>query len=189
MWLVRHARPQVATGVCYGAMDVMADPKATQMAAQTLANTLPQGLTLLTSPLQRCELLALVLCGLRHDLSYKSDARLREMDFGQWEGVRWDAIPAAAFSTWIADFWQHRFGGAECVADVMARVASVWDEADRANQDQVWITHAGVIRAASLIAGGVRAVKDARQWPSNAPDYGQWITLAKDADPRITFMP
>jgi alpha-ribazole phosphatase len=177
MWLVRHARPLVDAGVCYGALDLVADPKATQAAAQGLADTLPQDLILLTSPLQRCELLAHTLCGLRPDLLCKRDARLREMDFGQWEGVGWDAIPASAFSAWTADFWQHRFGGAESVADVMARVASLWDEASRAGQNQVWITHAGVIKAASLIASGVREVKDASQWPSNASGYGQWITL------------
>jgi alpha-ribazole phosphatase len=177
IWLVRHAQPLVDAGVCYGATDLAADPQATEIAAQALADSLPRAAVLTTSPLQRCEHLAYTLCGLRPDLSYRTDARLREMNFGQWEGVRWDAIPAAAVSAWTNDFWLHRFGGAESVADVMARVAAVWAEAVQSDKDQVWITHAGVIRAVSLIARGITEPRDATQWPASAPGYGQWTTL------------
>ena len=41
LWLVRHAAPQVAPGTCYGALDVPADPAATQAAARRLAAALP----------------------------------------------------------------------------------------------------------------------------------------------------
>jgi alpha-ribazole phosphatase len=44
-------------------------------------------------------------------------------------------------------------------------------------QDQVWITHAGVARAADLISKGIREVSDASQWPKHAPAYGEWVTL------------
>ena len=56
--------------------------------------------------------------------------------------------------------------------------AAVWDQALRSSaQDQVWITHAGVARAADLISKGIREVNDASQWPKHAPAYGAWITL------------
>lgn len=178
IWLVRHAQPLVEAGICYGAMDMLADPKATQVAAQALAEALPSGAALVTSPLQRCELLAQRLCGLRPDFSYKLDARLREMNFGQWEGVPWRNIPEPALTAWTDDFWQHRFGGAESLADVMTRVAAAWREAAQSKTDQVWITHAGVIRAASLIASGITELRDASQWPVSAPGYGAWTRLA-----------
>jgi len=38
----------------------------------------------------------------------------------------------------------------------------------------VWITHAGVARAAFLISQGSRTVENASQWPKDAPGYGQW---------------
>ena len=41
LWLVRHAQPCVAAGVCYGALDVAAEPEATQSAALVLAKHLP----------------------------------------------------------------------------------------------------------------------------------------------------
>jgi len=50
--LVRHAQPLVASGLCYGALDVAADLAATQLAAQALARTLPLGALLSVSPLQ-----------------------------------------------------------------------------------------------------------------------------------------
>lgn len=180
LWLVRHAQPLVAPGTCYGALDVAADVAATRVAAQALADRLPTQALVWCSPLQRCELLAHVLYGLRPDLSYKTDARLAEMDFGAFEGLRWDHIPAHAYDNWMADFWQHRFGGIESVAMFMTRVASAWHDTQAAQAAsgmpvaQVWITHAGVIRAAHLLAKGVFEVRSAALWPLDAPAFGQW---------------
>jgi alpha-ribazole phosphatase len=177
LWLVRHAQPLIEAGLCYGVLDVAAEAEATREAAQTLAGVLPQGLLVISSPLQRCELFAQVLSGLRPDLICKTDARLAEMNFGCWEGKRWDSIPKTAYEAWTADFWQHRFGGVESVADVMIRVASVWDEAALSGQAQLWVTHAGVIRAATLLAQGLRRIELMQQWPQAAPAFGQWCVL------------
>ena len=176
--LVRHAQPLMAPGVCYGALDVSADALATQQAAQALAPSLPRDAVLLTSPLQRCVQLAKALQALRPDVTCHTEARLVEMNFGRFEGLRWDSIPRQALDDWTADFWQHRFGGAESVAQVMARVAQVWDEALASTQAQVWVTHAGVIRAATLLARGVRRIDQASDWPQTAPAFGQSLVLA-----------
>ena len=176
--LVRHAQPLMAPGVCYGALDVPACASATQQAAQALAPSLPRDAVLLTSPMQRCERLAQALQALRPDVRFQTEARLVEMNFGRFEGLRWDSIPRQALDDWTADFWQHRFGGAESVAHVMARVAQVWDEAMASAQPQVWVTHAGVIRAATLLARGVRRIDQATDWPQAAPAFGQWLVLA-----------
>jgi alpha-ribazole phosphatase len=45
-------------------------------------------------------------------------------------------------------------------------------------QDSVWITHAGVIRAATLLSKGIRAIKQADEWPHQAPGFGEWCSLA-----------
>ena len=127
--------------------------------------------------------MAHTLCGLRPDLTYKTDVRLTEMNFGCFEGQRWDAIPRQALDDWTADFWQHHFGGAQSLAEFMAQVASVWDAAVSGPQHQVWITHAGVIRAAQLLARGVRQVQHAAQWPLEAPAFGQWCVLNVALDP------
>lgn len=177
LWLARHAQPLIAPGVCYGATDVAADAQGTLQAAQALAQVLPAGILLVSSPLQRCQRLAHCLQGLRPDLAGTTDARLREMDFGCWEGQRWDAIPQQAYERWSADFDAHRFGGAESVSELMQRVAAVWDETQARGLETVWVTHAGVIRAASLLAQGVRQVAQASQWPRAAPAFGRFWEL------------
>lgn len=176
LWLVRHARPLVASGVCYGAMDVPADAQATQDAAQALADVLPRGIAIRSSPLQRCEQLTQSLRGLRPDLTHNTsvDARLAEMDFGHWEGQRWDAIARAELDGWTDAFATWRCGGAESVQGFMARVGAVWDETLAQPQATVWITHAGVIRAATLLAQGLRQLQRADQWPIDAPAWGAW---------------
>ena len=174
LWLVRHAQPLIEAGVCYGASDIAADAAATQEAAERLADALPTGTRVMASTLHRCERLAYVLRGLRPDLAYTLDLRLQEMDFGQWEGQRWDAIPRAELDGWTASFDSWRCGGAESVGDFMHRVGSVWDETRASNQPTVWITHAGVIRATTLLAQGQRHINRADQWPAAAPAWGQW---------------
>ena len=176
LWIVRHARPLIAAGICYGVLDVQADAAATDLAASELADTLPTGVALRVSPLTRCQQLALALCALRPDLQARTDPRLREMDFGSWEGVAWNAIPQAALQAWTDDFGKHRFGGSESSNEVLMRVARVWDE-DHGNPDTVWITHAGVARAARLLADGVRTLTRADQWPLEAPGYGKWLQI------------
>ena len=176
LWIVRHARPLITAGICYGVLDVQADACETDQAARELADTLPAGVALRVSPLTRCQQLAHALCSLRPDLPARTDPRLREMDFGCWEGMAWDAIPQAALQAWTDDFGNHRFGGAESSNEVLARVGGAWDE-DHDNPDTVWITHAGVARAARLLADGVRTLTRADQWPLEAPGYGKWLQM------------
>jgi alpha-ribazole phosphatase len=179
LWLVRHARPLVAPGVCYGALDVPADDAATRSCAAQLASTLPiqdsGPVSMSSSPLQRCELLTHYLCGLRPDLIPIFDPDLAEMDFGSWEGRRWDAIGEAAVARWTGQFATHRPGGGESVQEFMLRIEAALSrlQGDKA----VWITHAGVIRAATLIAGGMRMLASADQWPVDGPDYGETVLL------------
>ena len=177
LWLVRHARPLIEPGICYGATDMMADAQATQACVQALAQILPQGVRVMSSPLQRCTQLAQALRTLRPDLQATPDARLAEMDFGCWEGVRWNAIPKEAYAQWMAEFSTCRFGGRESVGEFMRRVALARADTLRLAQPSVWITHAGVARAMTLLAQGLTLVERADQWPKQTPEWGQWWEL------------
>ena len=196
LWLVRHAEPLVPAGVCYGALDVPADAAATRLAAQRLAGLLPGGARVLHSTLQRCEQLALDLQGLRPDLTSQPDPRLREMDFGAWEGLRWDDVARSDIDAWVAEFAHHAPGGGEPLTAVLARVASALrdalpghlpgndhrsdDENPSAARDVVWITHAGVIRSVAwLQAHGLGALPTAAQWPVPAPAWGEWVVVER----------
>ena len=180
LWLVRHARPLIAEGICYGATDVPADAAHTQATADGLAPLLPSGLTVWTSPLQRCQLLAEQILALRPDLQLRTDARLREMDFGCWEGQRWDLIPRSAYDDWTGNFGTARFGGKESVNELLQRVAAARAEAQALGQDVVWVTHAGVLRAMALLAQGLLTLNQAPQWPQAVAACGEWqqMTLA-----------
>lgn len=178
LWLVRHAQPMIAPGICYGATDVSADATATQQAAKALALDLPTVIRVISSPLQRCEQLVHNLRELRPDLTCKTDARLKEMDFGCWEGQRWSDIAPSELAQWTDNFGHWRFGGVESVQDVMARVAGLWDEVRTDLHDAVWVTHAGVIRAAILLSQGVREVTRAEQWPSADIPFGRVTMLS-----------
>ena len=173
LWLVRHARPLVAPGLCYGASDVAADPQATAAAARALARVLPPGLPVHCSPLQRCTALASALHALRPDLDWRADPRLAEMDFGRWEGTPWDAIAACEFADWMADFPGYPAGGSESVRAFMARVGAAHAEALARASEAVWITHAGVARAVQLLRQGFEP-RSAADWPREGPGPAQW---------------
>ena len=177
LWLVRHAQPLIPAGACYGITDMAADEAATRVAASVLAGLLPPRTEVLSSPLRRCMQLTDELLRLRPDLRATTDTRLVEMDFGSWEGWRWDNIPRAAVDQWSAQFGTHRFGGRESVQELMDRVASVWAEARASSQPVAWVTHAGVIRAGMLLSAGVASVERSDQWPREAFGFGAHLRL------------
>lgn len=185
LWLVRHARPLIAPGLCYGQLDVAADAAATAECARELMTLLPAQIHIVTSTLQRCQQLAQALQQLRPTLTFHTDARLQEMDFGRWEGRAWQDIAPAELAAWTDNFPDYAVGQTgENVSAFMRRTGLAFDAAKippSPNQpdktDVLWITHAGVIRAAKLLAQGIRHIEHAHQWPQTAPNYGQWRTL------------
>jgi alpha-ribazole phosphatase len=185
LWLLRHAKVTCDPGLCYGASDVPADLALTRAAAEAAAALLPVGLSVWVSALGRARQLADALHTLRPDLAPTViDPRLNEMDFGCWELQPWDGIPRVAFDAWLADFAHARFGGVESTQQVIDRVADALDAqrkqaADRAVEEAVWITHAGVIRAVQYtLAHGRAPIRDVSQWPRDAPQPGGWMALS-----------
>ena len=183
LWLVRHARPLIDAGVCYGASNVPADEADTLRAALTLAPQLPATARLFMSGLGRAQQLAHALHALRPELAPPiCDPRLNEMDFGCHELARWDAIERAAYDAWTADFHAHRFGGRESVAELLQRVARALEaeqtrKADEREADAVWVTHAGVIRAVQYLQTQPGRRPQASDWPTQAPGFGAWTCL------------
>ena len=185
LWLQRHAQPLVAPGVCYGRSNLAADDKATEAAAAAMQQAwLAEGLTpceMWHSPLQRCEQLALSLHAINPVFIPKPAPDLAEMDFGNWEGLRWDAIARDEMDAWTADFWNHAPGGGESLAAMMARVgralAVARTQSLATGQPTLWLAHAGVAQCVHwLITRGERQ-PTAKDWPSVKLGYGEWIRL------------
>ena len=183
LWLARHAPPLAPPGLCYGALDLRADPAATARSAQQLAAALPQALQVRHSPLQRCVQLADALQALRPDLHVRSDARLVEFDFGAWEGRAWSDIARTDIDTWTAAFATHRPGGGDSLAAMLARVAAALQDARQhaahGGSDVLWISHAGVARCVQwLLQAPAGSWPRADQWPVTAPAFGAWTRFA-----------
>lgn len=181
LWVLRHAAVDLPPGRCYGALDVAALASATAQAAQAFAPHPAAGSVVWASPARRTRQLAQALAALRPDLTpAELHPDLREMDFGQWEGQAWNAIPPAALQAWTDDFADHRFGGVDSAQAVVERTAQALAHLRaRGVPEAVWITHAGVARALHwLLHGPQRRLRDAQDWPQDAPAMGGWWGLA-----------
>jgi alpha-ribazole phosphatase len=145
LWLIRHPPPAVPPGTCYGATDLpLADDPARYAAVLRLL--LPDDAPLYSSPLTRCRQLAELL----HPAP-AFDARIREIDFGDWEMRPWDALDRTLLDAWAADPFHFVPPGGEAVADFRVRVAAFLatlpDEA-------ILVAHAGVIKVCAAELAG-----------------------------------
>lgn len=137
-FLIRHPKPAVADGVCYGRSDLgLADDPVARAAA--LRPLLPRDAPLYTSPLRRCQELARAL----HPEPL-IDERLVEMNFGAWEMRCWDDIPRREIDSWAADPLGFAPPGGESATALRARVATFLRELPHT---AVLVAHGGVLRA------------------------------------------
>ena len=175
LYLIRHPAPLVAPGTCYGRSDVAAAALAPAALAQLRAS-LPHDAPLYSSPLRRCAEFARAL-----DLGVPIlDARLAELDFGDWEMRRWDDIARADIDAWAADIAFHRPGGGECVADMARRVTAFCDAlAQEPHNAAIVVCHAGTMRLMAACAQGLSPASMARAAAANAHAiaYGALLTL------------
>jgi alpha-ribazole phosphatase len=137
LYLIRHPKPLVDAGICYGRSDI---PVAIDLAeVARLRAELPPCLPVWSSPLQRCRQLAELL-----HAQVQIDDRLAEMNFGDWEGRSWDEIPRHQIDSWAADIAGYAPPGGESPAAVQRRALAF--VAGLAVPDAAIVTHAGVIR-------------------------------------------
>lgn len=160
--LVRHGRPNGADGLCLGHHDLaLADagrPALERLAAEWRGDAeagraaVPLPGRLVASDLARARGSAEVL-GTAFGLDGEADARLREMDFGAWDGRAWAEIEAAdgaRLGAWMADWAAAPAPGGEAFPDVAARTAA-WLADLRAGPAPaapvLVVAHSGSIRA------------------------------------------
>lgn len=138
LFLIRHPRPLLAAGVCYGRLDVgTEDP---QPLAERLRTLLPAGVSVVASPLRRARCLAEAL----HPQPV-FDQRLQEIDFGEWEGKAWDELDRKLLDAWAADVLHFVPPGGESAAMLQARVLDCVKSLR--GTSVALVTHAGAIRA------------------------------------------
>lgn len=140
LFLIRHTKPAIEAGICYGQTDVALAQPATDAVGEILAR-LPDAFTLHSSPLRRCVELAHAL-----ERAVVADERLMEIHFGRWEMRPWLDVGAAALEAWQAHGFSSEPHGGESYVDFEARVLD-WRRSLREDGDPVVaVTHAGVMR-------------------------------------------
>lgn len=162
--LIRHPKPMVAPGICYGRLDLAVENAA--VVATRLRAELPVGLPVWSSPLRRCRDLAELLLP-----RPVIDERLVEMNFGDWEGRAWEAIPRHELDAWAADVGGYAPPGGESPYELQQRALDF--VAGLAVPEAIAVTHAGVIR---VLLAHWRGLPPA-EWPQLVIDYGSRTTL------------
>lgn len=146
--LIRHGEPEGGPKFRGSQDDPLSDLGWQQMRAAIQ----PQETwdAIVSSPLLRCARFAETLANKRNIPLY-TEARLRELHFGEWEGMTSQMI-LAQYGEALTRFWddpeQNPPPGGERVADFHARVREAWLhwQQELAGQRILMVCHGGVIR-------------------------------------------
>lgn len=168
MLFLRHPKPEVEPGLCYGRTDLDIGEEGRQQIRRALEQT-PKVASIVASPALRCRALTLALAE-RDGVEPGFDERLWEMHMGEWEGLPWAQIPRALSEPWLKDPFNLPTPGGECFRDVQSRVLAAIGEVDA---DTAIICHAGPIRAVQMAWLGLSF----RQAFASTPAYAEPLEL------------
>ncbi|MCG8698688.1 MAG: alpha-ribazole phosphatase [Bacteroidales bacterium] len=176
---LRHTKVNVPQGMCYGHSDVdVADSfmEEVQQIKGGLAEM--EHSTIFCSPLQRCRKLADALFP---KVDKRIDERLKELNFGKWEGMTWSEIEQTEeANNWFEDYINRPCPEGESFIDLIVRVQLFLDELAKKSLDNVLIiTHFGVIRAMLSIVQNIKP-KDTFDIQIN---YGQLVPIMPTIHP------
>lgn len=149
IYMIRHTSVGVPKGTCYGWTDVPVAATFEQEAAETKSNLEKMlGINKLdmvfSSPLTRARKLA-AFCG--YDTPVTDD-RLKEMNMGDWEMMRYDDIESKdpAILKWYNDYMNLAATNGESYRLLYQRVADFLDELRQKDYERVAIfAHGGVL--------------------------------------------
>lgn len=178
--LVRHPPVAIAPGICYGASDI---PLAGDVAAAatSIRPLLPGHFRVASSPATRCLTLARALAP-----APLVDARLAEIDFGEWEMRRFDDLPRADIDRWAADSWEFCPPGGESADSMGARAWAAWLDFGADGPDNwVIVAHGGPLR---VLAGRLLGLPRS-DWLGLDCPYGGVRRLRLDSPDRATLCP
>jgi broad specificity phosphatase PhoE len=159
--LVRHGRTDADPGLCLGQSDLPLSTRGFTDIQQLAATwTGPAPRFLFSSDLRRAQQSAQIFAS-AFAIEPLADARLRETDYGRWNGRHWQAIvqaEGAGYRHWLDNWVIQEAPDGESFADVVRRTGA-WLAAligSTAEDDCVLaIAHAGSIRALLCHAFGL----------------------------------
>lgn len=141
--LIRHTTPDIEPGICYGQADLgLVETFAAEREA-VLAKLPADYDLVVTSPLQRCALLAEHITGAER----RVEPRVMEYDFGDWELRPWSELRGPQAATWMHNFVDEPAPNGESMRMMHARVQEFWGElVDGSHETVAVVTHSGVQR-------------------------------------------
>ncbi len=127
--LIRHTTPDVPSGTCYGQSDLTLESSYPDEFEKIYKKIAPHGQEepydlLITSPLKRCKQLADTL-NAKHR---RTDERIKEYDFGDWELLPWSEIKGKQSETWMKNFVDQPAPNGESMLIMQQRVMHFWQE-------------------------------------------------------------
>ncbi|MET0238600.1 MAG: histidine phosphatase family protein [Sphingobium sp.] len=140
--LMRHGAPETP-GLMMGRTDCV--PIASGVAACVRRGAALDMAAVASSDLMRAERPARAIVAER-GLTLTIDARWRELDFGEWDGLAPRAIDSAALGRFWTDPDEHAPPGGERWSSLLARVGTAIEEL--AAVPTLVVTHGGAMRAA-----------------------------------------
>ncbi|TGL25947.1 phosphoglycerate kinase [Leptospira yanagawae] len=167
LYLIRHPETIAPKGTCYGRTDYPLKYPVEDTAETTFSYLPPNFDHFISSPAPRAMKLANALYTKYNPLLniseslIKTDDRLLEMDFGDWDGKLWEDIPRKETIPWMKDFVNARTPNGEAFTDLIHRVDLFledwkvngnlrlgWEETNKQNLDvMIVVCHSGTIRA------------------------------------------
>ncbi len=146
--LVRHPKPLCVSGICYGRLDLECEPGAVDAAVARLRE-LAVVARVFSSPARRARDLAA-----RLSTDAVVDPRLQELDFGDWEGRRWQDLGREAIKAWHMGLPDSAPPNGETLSAMSARCDSWLKSLQPGQSPALAITHAGPIRVIQALLRG-----------------------------------
>jgi len=151
IWLIRHGEPAGVRGRCYGKLDVglSAVGRAQVQAVAECLRAEPLSAIYASPRLRTIESARLVAHP--HTCGYREEPGLREIDFGDFEGLTYDEIAARypdLYRQWMETPTEVQFPHGESFAAMRGRVLQAFEAIQQAHVGQTvaLVTHGGVIR-------------------------------------------
>lgn len=140
---IRHTKPDIAKGLCYGQSDIGLADSFAQERETVLSKLRERYDAVYTSPLQRCAKLAEFI---QSEKRY-TDARLMEYNFGDWELMPWSDFKSVEAQNWMTNFVDQPAPNGDSIHDMQQRVKAFFSELQRCECESVAVvTHSGVQR-------------------------------------------
>jgi alpha-ribazole phosphatase len=144
IYLIRHTKPAIEIGTCYGQADLDV-VESFEDEAHCIQQHLPRNIeAVYSSPLKRCRQLAEHLFP-QHDIQFND--QLKEINCGEWELKPWDSIDQQLLKSWMSDFVNVTIPGGESYTHLFHRTTSFFQSLPSHHSSIAIVSHGGVLRS------------------------------------------